>query len=83
MGTVADTLPMIRGLIFSSQHYSTLSSTFTTEEIRSSLISMDAHKSPGIDGYDVHFFKLTWTNLGAHIVHVIQQFSDSGFLPKS
>lgn len=78
----ADTLPMADKGILSPQHYSFLCSTITTEEIRFSLFCMDDHKSPGIDGYNVLFFKRAWNIIGPDIVHDIQQFFDSGFLAK-
>ena len=40
-----------------SHHQQDLCSEFTVMEVKNVLFSMDSSKAPGIDGYNVHFFK--------------------------
>lgn len=51
-------------------------------EVNEALFSMDSHKAPGIDGFNVHFFKKYWHIIGDEVVQAIQQFFQTGTLPR-
>lgn len=55
----------------------------TNEEITKLMFSLNPNKAPGPDGLTSGFFKASWSLLGAECVNSIQDFFDSGFLPKT
>lgn len=54
----------------------------TADEVKEALFSMDSKKAPGIDGYNVYFFKKCWSIIARDIVEAVRQFFDTGMLPK-
>lgn len=64
MGSAAPSLPMVdrsivlRGSVLSPQDQDTLCLPFSAKEI--SDVGMDSCKAPGLDGYNVYFFKQAW-----------------------
>jgi len=43
---------------------------------------MDSSKAPGIDGYNVHFFKSIWNYIGESVTVAVIEFFRTGFMPK-
>ncbi|XP_010495255.1 PREDICTED: uncharacterized protein LOC104772322 [Camelina sativa] len=52
------------------------------EEIRRVLFAMPTNKYPGPDGFNVEFFKASWSVVGEDCAVAIQSFFRTGFLPK-
>jgi len=77
MGGYVDSLPMVdknivkRGPMLSQHQQELLCSEFTTMEVKNALFSMDSSKAPGIDGYNVHFFKCSWNIIGDSVIEAI------------
>lgn len=44
---------------------------------------MDTSKAPGMDGFNVFFFKHNWEILGQYVISAVQEFFQSGFLPQA
>ncbi|CAN1159647.1 LINE-1 retrotransposable element ORF2 protein [Linum perenne] len=51
------------------------------KEIQTALFSLGADKSPGPDGFTVHFYKTSWGIIGQDITLAVQNFFDKGDLP--
>lgn len=47
------------------------------------MFSLNPSKAPGPDGLSSAFYKATWSLLGLECVTAIQDFFNSGFLPKT
>lgn len=88
MGSDADSLPMVdrdiihRGPVLGHDVQTQLCNSISAEEVKGALFSMDSLKAPGIDGYNVHFFKKTWSILGNDIFDVVCDFFSTAMLPK-
>nr|ABD33261.1 RNA-directed DNA polymerase (Reverse transcriptase) [Medicago truncatula] len=88
MGSSVDSLPMVdknvvkRGPMLSQHQQDLLCSKFTAVEVKNVLFSMDSSKAPGIDGYNVHFFKCSWNIIGDSVIDAILDFFKTGFMPK-
>lgn len=88
MGSAADELKMVDKLIMERgprlefHQQQMLNAECTEQEIRDALFSMNSNKAPGIDGYNVFFFKRSWHVIGQHVVKAVQQFFFTGFLPR-
>ncbi|XP_019085582.1 PREDICTED: uncharacterized protein LOC109126472 [Camelina sativa] len=61
---------------------SLLTREVTREEIKRVLFAMPVNKSPGPDGFNVEFFKESWSIVGDDCVVAVQSFFQNGFLPK-
>lgn len=44
---------------------------------------MDSQKAPGLDGYNLLFFKKAWKVIVKEVVAAVQQFHHTSFLPKT
>ncbi|CAN1132905.1 LINE-1 retrotransposable element ORF2 protein [Linum perenne] len=53
----------------------------TAAEIRSALFSLGADRSPGPDGFTVHFYRNSWDLIGQEVTEAIQSFYDRCELP--
>jgi hypothetical protein len=88
MGTAADSLPMLdrnvilRGPILTQHQQDFLCSEVTSTEVKNALFGMESAKAPGIDGFNVHFFKNTWNIIGDSIIDAIGEFFMTGFMPR-
>jgi hypothetical protein len=45
-------------------------------------LSLKDNKAPGLDGFDVGFFKKAWSIVGLDTINVVQSFFKSGRLLK-
>lgn len=57
-----------------------LKAKITNEEVKQAVFSMSDHKSPGPNGFNVCFFKKSWTNTGALICEAVKEFQRTGKL---
>ncbi|XP_074278128.1 uncharacterized protein LOC141601728 [Silene latifolia] len=60
-----------------------LDSVATPLEIRTALNSIDANKSPGVDGYSSGFFKDTWEIIGPDFTAAVMEFFQHGRMPRA
>lgn len=56
----------------SSSDNAFLTSPFTIEEIKETVWSCDGNKSPGLDGFNLNFFKNCWDTLKEEVYASIQ-----------
>ncbi|MCI14925.1 transposon TX1 putative protein, partial [Trifolium medium] len=69
--------PTLDGIQFaevSTEDNPCLSAPFSMEEVEVGLASYDGNKSPGPDGFNFSFFKLTWSILKDDVLVMFQQF---------
>lgn len=64
----------------SAEHWALLLGDVSTDEIKTALWSMDGNRAPGPDGYNVHFFKSSWSIVGADFIRAVRSFFSSGRL---
>ena len=57
--------------------------SFSTEDIKKAMWSLDGNKAPGLDGYNSKFYKSAWSMVGPDIVEVVQLFFSIGKLLKA
>lgn len=50
-------------------------------EIWEALLNCDSAKAPGYDGFNFHFFKEMWQDIGKEVSELIHYFFDTGRLP--
>lgn len=87
MGQAAERLEMVdkwvirRGSKISRQQQLVLIKACFTEEVKVALFSMDSHKAPGVDGFNVFFYKESWHIIGEEVTKAVQQFFETGWLP--
>lgn len=55
----------------------------TMEEVYSTLLDLPLGKSPGLDGFNVEFYRTFWPVIGEHIFAVIQYFFQNSLMPLS
>jgi hypothetical protein len=88
MGSAADSLPMLdrnvvlRGPILTQHQQELLCSEITSTKVKNALFGMDSAKAPGIDGFNVYFFKTTWNIIGDIVIATIGEFFRIGFMPR-
>lgn len=51
-------------------------------EVKLALFGMDSNKAHGVDGYNAYFFKKSWHIIGEEVVQAMQQFFQTGKLPR-
>ena len=68
--------------VITSQESRELLRPITSDEIKLSFFSLADNKSPGLDGYNVEFFKHYWPTIGTTITAAIQRFFATGYLLK-
>lgn len=62
--------------------YNSLLQPLSAEEVQLALFSLPEGKSPGLDGYNVEFFKYYWSTVGGILTAVVQRFFATGHLLK-
>ena len=88
MGAAAVSLPMIdsevisRGPRLTHLQQLDLCKPITSEEVKAALFDMNDLKAPGIDGFNVYFYKHAWSIVGPDIVLDVKHFFESSFMPK-
>lgn len=88
MGTAAEELTMEDKLIIDKgpklqvAQQRLLIEDCSEQEVNEALFSMNSNKAPGIDGFNVCFFKKCWHIIGVEVVQAFQQFFQTGNLPK-
>ena len=61
----------------------TLTTTFTVDEVEKALKQMEPLKSPGPDGMPPLFFQTYWSLVGPNVKEAILMYLNFGMLPKS
>ncbi|KAL2934807.1 LINE-1 reverse transcriptase-like protein [Bienertia sinuspersici] len=68
------------GKIVSAEQAQCLMRPFSMEDVKNALFSIDGGKSPGPDGFNSSFFKLSWPILGNEISVAVLDFFQTGRL---
>lgn len=79
---VVDKRIMQNGPKLNPEQQMALNADCSEQEVKEALFSMNSNKSPGIDGFNVHFYKKCWSVIGGEVVAAVQQFFSNGKLPK-
>lgn len=69
--TMVDKLVMKRGPKLNAHQQLLLNADCTEQEVKDALFSMDSNKAPGIDGFNVYFYKKSWHIIGDEVVQAI------------
>ncbi|XP_059294599.1 uncharacterized protein LOC132047592 [Lycium ferocissimum] len=89
MGSSAHTLPAINKLIMnkgpslSQQQRSDLCTIVTEQEIYTVLMAIGYDKAPGLDEYNVVFFKKSWALIKQDVIKAVQEFFVTGNMYKT
>lgn len=77
MGTSADVLSIVdkdivnRGPKLNIHQQIALAADCTEKEVVEALFSMNSSKAPGIDGFNVYFFRKSWHIIGKEVVEAV------------
>ena len=66
----------------SSSQTMSLETPVSDDKILKVPLSLKDNKAPGLDGFDVGFFKKAWSIVGLDTINVVQSFFKSGRLLK-
>ncbi|KAL2934412.1 hypothetical protein RDABS01_017531, partial [Bienertia sinuspersici] len=69
-----------QGPILTEHHRQLLRCDFTEKEIKQAMFAIPSNKAPGLDGYNSHFFKSSWSIVGEDVVHAVRDFFSTGKL---
>ncbi|KAL2900666.1 hypothetical protein RDABS01_025748 [Bienertia sinuspersici] len=69
-----------QGPIWTEHHRQLLRCDFTEKEIKQAMYAIPSNKAPGLDGYNSHFFKSSWSIVGEDVVHALRDFFSNGKL---
>ncbi|KAL2934657.1 hypothetical protein RDABS01_017776 [Bienertia sinuspersici] len=77
-------IPDIVGLgkRLTDQHRMMRDCNFSDNEIKEAMFSISSNKAPGLDGYNSHFFKSTWSIIGEDVCQAVRDFFRTGKLLK-
>ncbi|KAK2652935.1 hypothetical protein Ddye_012791 [Dipteronia dyeriana] len=76
------TLSNIIDNVISNDHADSMDRDVTNDEIREVCFSLHPNKAPGPDGFNAHFFKITWDIVSEDVINANQEFFRSGYLLK-
>ncbi|KAK3204560.1 hypothetical protein Dsin_018606 [Dipteronia sinensis] len=79
---IGSTLRNIIDKVISNRQADFMGRDVTDDEIREVCFSLYPNKAPGRDGFNFHFFKITWDIVGEDVISVVQEFFRSGLLLK-
>ncbi|KAK3204582.1 hypothetical protein Dsin_018628 [Dipteronia sinensis] len=79
---VGSTLSNIIDKVISNEQANFIGRDVTDDGIREVCFSFHPNKAPGPDGFNAHFFKITWDIVGEDFISAIQEFFRSGLLLK-
>ncbi|KAL2927768.1 LINE-1 reverse transcriptase-like protein [Bienertia sinuspersici] len=86
LGTEAQAIGVVQteviqaGQIVSAEQAQCLMRPFSMADVKNALFSIDGGKSPGPDGFNSSFFKLSWPILGNEISAAVLEFFQTGRL---
>ncbi|XP_039006913.1 uncharacterized protein LOC120134548 [Hibiscus syriacus] len=66
---------------FAADHLNVVTSSVSSEEVRSTLFMMDPLKAPGVDVYQAGFFQQNWSTMEEDVVRFVKEFFENGILP--
>ena len=72
-----------KGPVLTASQQNVLSLSFFEAEIKKALWSIPDDKAPGVDGFNSGFYKAAWPVVGTGVNRAIQEFFESGILPKA
>lgn len=70
--TMVDKLVVDRGPKLQVYQQRLLNATCSEQEVKEALFGMNSNKTPGIDGFNVYFFKKYWHIIVDEVVQAIQ-----------
>ncbi|KAK3184843.1 hypothetical protein Dsin_032129 [Dipteronia sinensis] len=79
---IGTTLSNIIDKVISNGQADFMGRDVTDDEIREVCFSLHPNKAPGLDGFNAHFFNITWDIVGEDVISVVQEFFMSGLLLK-
>ncbi|KAK3204556.1 hypothetical protein Dsin_018602 [Dipteronia sinensis] len=77
---IGSTLSNINDKVISNGQADFMGRDVTDDEIREVCFSLHPNKAPGRDGFNFHFFKITWDIVGEDVISAVQEFFRSGLL---
>ncbi|KAK3204757.1 hypothetical protein Dsin_018803 [Dipteronia sinensis] len=79
---IGTTLSNIIDKVISNGQADFMGRDVTDDEIREVCFSLHPNKAPGPDGFNAHFFKITWDIVGEDVISAVQEFFRSVLLLK-
>ncbi|KAK3193246.1 hypothetical protein Dsin_024556 [Dipteronia sinensis] len=79
---IGSTLSKIIDKVISNRQADFMGRDVSDDEIREVCFSLHPNKAPGPDGFNAHFFKITWDIVGEDVISAVQEFFRSGLLLK-
>ncbi|KAK3193257.1 hypothetical protein Dsin_024567 [Dipteronia sinensis] len=79
---IGTTLSNIIDKVISNGQADFMGRDVTDDEIREVCFSLHPNKAPGLDGFNTHFFKITWDIVSEDVISAVQEFFRSGLLLK-
>ncbi|KAK3204566.1 hypothetical protein Dsin_018612 [Dipteronia sinensis] len=79
---IGSTLSNIIDKVISNGQADFMGRDVTDDVIREVCFSLQPNKAPGRDGFNFHFFKITWDIVGEDVISAVQEFFRSGLLLK-
>ncbi|KAK3229974.1 hypothetical protein Dsin_001855 [Dipteronia sinensis] len=79
---IGSTLSNIIDKVISNRQADFIGRDVTDDEIREVCFSLHPNKAQGLDGFNAHFFRITWDIVGEDVISVVQEFFRSGLFLK-